>query len=233
MQSWIDFWNSDHSIYVNERHKQLHAEHIAADIIRYIRRPEAVVLDHGCGEALYAKELRTKCGHLILCEPAPKIHNALVQRWAASPAVTVIDPAGLHKVATNSLDLIVVNSVVQYLSRAQLTEVLELWRDRLKPSGELIIADVIPPNLNPLRDSAALIGFSARGGFLWPALGGLVRTALSDYRTIRKNLGFSMFTETGMIELLAAHGLMARRVHPNFGHNQARMTFQAQRTRSP
>ncbi len=227
MQSWIDFWNSDHSIYVNDRHKQLHANRVAADITQCIRVPDAVVLDHGCGEALYAKALAARCGHLILCEAAPKIRSALAEHWLASPDVTVIAPAGLYHVAPSSVDLIIVNSVVQYLSREQLEELLGLWCDRLKPSGQLIIADVVPPNLGPLRDAGALIGFAAQGGFLWSAVRSLVRTAMSDYGKIRKILGFSTFTETALIKLLAAHGFAAKRIHPNFGHNQARMTFAA------
>ena len=37
------------------------------------------------------------------------------------------------------------------------------------------------------------------------------------------------FAERDFVELLAHHGLAATRVHPNFGHNQARMTFSAKR----
>ena len=56
-----------------------------------------------------------------------------------------------------------------------------------------------------------------------------MRTALSDYGSLRKRLGFSMYREREFVELLAAHGLKAERVRPNFGHNQARMTFRATR----
>jgi hypothetical protein len=99
----------------------------------------------------------------------------------------------------------------------------------LDPAGRLVIADVIPPGVNPIRDAAALLTFATRGGFLVPAFAGLVRTALSDYGKIRKSLGFSMYAERDFIDLLSSHGLTAKRVHPNFGHNQARMTFSAQR----
>jgi hypothetical protein len=70
--------------------------------------------------------------------------------------------------------------------------------------------------------------FALREGFLVPAFTGLVKTALSDYAKIRKTLGFSMYTEADMLSLLAAHGYRARRIQPNFGHNQARMTFEGQ-----
>ena len=186
-----------------------------------------MVLDHGCGEALYAEAVAGRCSRLILCEAAPKICLALAQRLAGLPNVQVIDPVGIEQIAPGSLDLIIVNSVLQYLSRAELEALLDAWRVCLAPQGRLVIADVIPPGVSPLTDAVALLRFARRGGFLMPALGGLVRTAFSDYGRIRKSLGFSMYREAEYVELLGRHGLSAQRVLPNFGHNQARMTFAA------
>lgn len=227
MRSWIDFWNAEHSIYVNDRHKALHAEGIARDIGRHIPRPDAVVLDHGCGEALYAEVVARGCGRLILCEAAPRIVADLTARLAGKGNIEVIDPAGAAVIPAGSLDLVVVNSVLQYLSRDELAVLLEQWRRAVKPGGRLVIADVIPPGLSPLHDVRALISFAIRGGFLVPAIVGLARTAFSDYARIRKTLGFSMYEESEVVGMLAAHGFACERVHPNFGHNQARMTFSA------
>jgi ubiquinone/menaquinone biosynthesis C-methylase UbiE len=229
MRTWIDFWNAEHSIYVNERHKRLHAEAIARDIARYIPHTGAVVVDHGCGEALYAEAVARECDRLILCEAAPRIREDLARRLSGMRNAEVVEPAGVERLPDASLDLVVVNSVLQYLKREELEGLLDLWRAKLKPEGRLVIADVIPPNVSPLRDAAALLTFAARGGFLLPALGGLVRTAFSDYGRIRAQLGFSTHAEQEFMALLAAHGLAGERVHPNFGHNQARMTFSARR----
>jgi SAM-dependent methyltransferase len=229
MRSWIDFWNEDHSIYVNERHKQLHAEGVARDIARHVPRADAVVLDYGCGEALYAEDIAQRCGRLILCEAAPKICVALAERLGAIRNVEIMEPVGVAAMPEACVDLVVVNSVLQYLSRSDLEGLLDVWRAKLKPDGRLVIADVIPPNVSPVRDAAALMSFAARGGFLLPALAGLVKTALSDYGRIRKSLGFSMYGEREFVDLLARHGLKAERLRPNFGHNQARMTFGARR----
>ena len=229
MRSWVDFWNADNAIYVNDRHKQLHADGVARDILRHVPSPSAVVLDFGCGEALYAETVAARCGRLILCEAAPRVCEALARRLKGLTNTEVIEPVGISQIPDGSLDLVVVNSVLQYLARDELERLLDQWRAKLKPEGKLVIADVIPPGVNPLRDAAALLGFAARGGFLLAALAGLVKTALSDYGRIRKELGFSMYTEPEMTALLRTHGLQGERVHPNFGHNQARMTFRAAR----
>ena len=233
MRSWVDFWNAEHSIYVSERHKRLHAQNIERDILRHVPAangpPQAIMLDYGCGEAMYAGSLAPHCKQLILCDAAPRICEDLARRLAGVSQVRVVEPVGVEQLSSGSLDLIVVNSLLQYLSRADLEALFDLWRGKLKPSGHLVVADVIPPNVSPLRDAAALLWFAVRGRFLLAAMGGLVRTALSDYGRIRKQLGFATYSEREMLDLFAAHGLSAQRVHPNFGHNQARMTFSAKR----
>ncbi len=227
MKSWIDYWNSDHAIYVSERHKQLHAAAIGQDILRHVHAADAVVLDHGCGEALYAEAVAAGCGRLILCEAAPAVREKLAVRVAGNPAIEVIGPDAASSIADGSLDLVIANSLVQYLKREELVALLDLWRGKLKPGGSLVVADVIPPDVSPVTDALALLRFGWQGRFLGAALLGLVRTALSDYRSIRTTLGFSTYTEAEFLALLGAHGFAPRRVHPNFGHNQARMTFRA------
>jgi SAM-dependent methyltransferase len=232
MRSWIDFWNGDNAVYVNERHKARNAERIGRDICRHIPRPDAVVLDFGCGEALYAEEVKRHCGRLILCDAAETIRAGLAARLANYPGIDVVTPDDLPRLPDATFDLIVVNSVIQYIGKDQLGGHLDLWRTKLKPDGRLVVADVIPPGVSPMTDALALLHFAWSGGFLWGALTGLVRTALSDYGRIRKELGFSMYSEVEFIALLARHGFAAERVHPNFCHNQARMTFSA-RNMSP
>ena len=48
MDSWIDFYDSAHSIYVNARHRDIHYRRIAEDLAGYVR-PGASVVDYGCG----------------------------------------------------------------------------------------------------------------------------------------------------------------------------------------
>jgi SAM-dependent methyltransferase len=227
MKSWVEFWDGEHAIYVNERHKLLHAQTVGRDLIRHIPSKDAVVLDHGCGEANYAADVAAHCRQLYLCEAAPGVRQALALRVKNIPNIEVLDPEGAEALAERSLDLVVANSLVQYLTRDQLVALLGLWRRKLKPSDALIVADVIPPDLSPLTDAAALLHFAWTGGFLLAAVGGLVRTALSDYRKVRSQLGLSTYSQADFLALLSDQGFIAERVHPNFGHNQDRMTFRA------
>ena len=156
MRSWVDFWNAEHTIYVNARHKQLHAGRVSLDIERHIPGPHAVVLDYGCGEALYAVHIAGLCRQLILCDAAPRICEQLARRLAGTTNVRVLEPVGVEQLPDGSLDLIIANSLLQYLTRADLEALLDLWFAKLKPGGALVIADVIPPHVNPLLSMSPL-----------------------------------------------------------------------------
>lgn len=225
MPSWVDYWNTDHPIYVSDRHKALHAAGLARDFRRHVKAADAIVLDFGCGEALYAEEVARFCGRLYLSDAAPAVRAKVAERVKDRPGITVQSAEETAAMPDGSFDLIVVNSVAQYLTRDQLAGFLPAWRRMLKPEGRLVLADIIPPGVSPLTDAAALLSFAWKGGFAGAALAGLAKTALSDYRKIRGELGLTTHSETNLLALLTHHGLRGERVRPNFGHNQARMTF--------
>jgi ubiquinone/menaquinone biosynthesis C-methylase UbiE len=227
MASWVDYWNTDHPIYVSERHKLLHAAGIARDFARHIKSKDSVVLDYGCGEALYAEDVARLCARLVCSDAAPAIRDKLADRVKVIPAITAESPEQTAATADSTYDLIVVNSLLQYLTIEQLLDLLSLWRRLLKPEGRLVIADVVPPDVSPVTDALALLSFAFKGGFVGAALAGMARTALSDYRKLRSDLGFTMHGEYDFLAMLSRHGFTAERYRPNFGHNQARMTFVA------
>ena len=227
MKSWVDFWNSDTPIYVNDRHKLLHYRRVAADVVALVASPGAVVLDHGCGEALSADVVAQRCARLCLCDAAPAVRNRLKQRFAHHPRIVVLAPEAVATQPDGTFDLIVANSLVQYLTLDELNALLATWKAMLKPGGTLVVADVIPRRVSPLTDAAALISFGWKGGFLGAALVGLVRTALSDYRRLRGELGLARYDGEEFAEMLRAAGFSPARRQANIGHNQARMTFLA------
>lgn len=225
--SWRDFWNGEHSIYANARHRELHDRFVARDIIGLIPRKDAVVLDYGCGEATAAADVAAQCGRLLLCDAAPSVRERLSARFGSHPKIAVLSPEQAEELPDGSVDLVVVNSVIQYLSGSELDELLGLARAKLRPDGTLVLADIIPKSQSAAADAAALLRFAAQGGFLVAAAGSLARTFFSDYRKLRSDLGLATFDEADMLARLRIAGFDARRHRPNLGHNQGRMTFAA------
>jgi ubiquinone/menaquinone biosynthesis C-methylase UbiE len=227
MDDWIDYYDSTHTIYASRLHRDLHFQLIARDIIGYISSPQAVVLDYACGEALSAAKVADACGKLYLAEPAPGVRGRLIARFAPNTKIRVRSLDDLRKMAEKSIDLAVMNSVVQYMTPDELDSALAVIRRLLKPSGRLILGDIMRPEVGMPSDVLALLRFAATHGFLRDALIGLVSTALSDYRQLRARVGLQRYSEADMIAKLAGAGFTGSRAHVNIGHNPWRMTFVA------
>jgi SAM-dependent methyltransferase len=226
MADWISFWNSDHPIYVNARHRDVHYRGIADDVSGYVS-PGASVLDYGCGEAVHADRVAAKASRLILCEAAPKVREHLTSRFASAGNIDVKSPDEVAALPAGSLDLIVMHSVAQYLSQEETDALFAQFRRLLKADGLFILGDVIPPQVSPITDAIALLRFAAANGFLLAAFMGLVRTTFSDYPKLRAKLGLTLYEEAAMVKKLEAAGFRVQRAQKNIGHSQSRMTFTA------
>lgn len=230
MDDWIDYYDSTHTIYVSKLHRDVHFDEIARDIIGYVGAPDAVVLDYSCGEALSAPKVAETCGTLILAEPAPGVRGRLSARFAHHPNIKVRSLDELQAMPNGSIDLVVMNSVAQYMTPAELDRALALIRRLLRRSGKLVLGDILRPEVGMPRDVIALLKLAATHGFLQDALWGLARTALSDYRQLRTKIGLQRYSEAEMLGKLTAAGFAAIRADANIGHNPWRMTFVARPT---
>jgi trans-aconitate methyltransferase len=223
--SWTEYWNKETTVYVNDRHKRVHYERIAQDVRRLVPSPTARVVDYGCGEASSAEQIAAACGQLMLCDSAETVRSRLAARYADRANIDVISPEAFEALPAGSIDMIVVNSVVQYLSRAEFGRLLRVWAGKLKPGGQLVLADIVPPDVSPYADAFQLLKFAAANGFATAALVGLVRSYVSDYRKVRETLGFLQLSEADVLRAMTEAGLAPRRHTSNIGHNARRMTF--------
>src|SRR5438874_12675037 len=155
MGDWVAFWNSEHSLYVNARHRDVHYRTIAEDIAAYIPSSSAVVLDYGCGEALHADRIAASAKKLILVEAAAQVRARLGERFRDHRTIEVLPPEDMRRLPDRSLDLAVMNSVAQYLASSELSALLVLFRRLLRPDGLLVIGDVVPPHISLLTDPVA------------------------------------------------------------------------------
>lgn len=228
-RTWLEFWSGEQRLYVNDRFRELHFRSTAEQITALVAGCDARVLDYGPGEALYADRIAAAAAHLTLCEAAASIRRDLSRRFAGHGKVTVTGEAGLAEVAAGSVDLMVVNSVVQYLSRAELAALLVEARRVLAPTGQLLIGDVIPRRAGAVSETVAMLRLAAREKFLAEAVRSLVATAFSSYSRIRTRLGLSRYDEAEMVALLRSAGFAPRRFFPNLSHNPTRLTFLARK----
>jgi len=224
---WLTFWDGPHFIYVNARHKNVHYRLIAQGIAALVPRADARVLDYGSGEALHAELVADAAGELLLCEAAPGVRAGLEKRFADNPKIRVVAPHEIARLPEQSIDLIVMHSVVQYVTVAGAGVLFALFHRLLKPGGLLVVSDVIQPQTGAAEDATALLRFGSANGFFFAAVWGLSRTLLSNYWRLRSKLGLTRYAKAAMIEKLEAAGFTAERMPQNLGHNQARLAFAA------
>ena len=84
MTTWREFWDSAHSIYVSDRHKDVHYRDVAEQVAAFVPHMDARVLDHGCGEAIHADLVANVAREVILCDAAPSVRAAHSKRRSTS-----------------------------------------------------------------------------------------------------------------------------------------------------
>jgi SAM-dependent methyltransferase len=228
-ETWRDFWNLDPPIYAGNRHKELHYALIARDVANFIGSREAHVLDHGCGEAFAAESLSPAFGMLYLFDAAPNVRHKLRARLTSYARITVLEDETLESIPNSSLDLVIANSLLQYLTRSEFLSALELWRRKMKDEGRLLLGDVVPTSASASGDARALVAFAFQGGFPLAAASSLIRTYFSNYRRLRKKLGFACYDPEELSAVLREKGFSCEVLSQNIGQNQSRKAFIARK----
>jgi SAM-dependent methyltransferase len=226
METWLAFWNAPNRIYVNRRHQEAYFTAVFAKVRRYLPTGgDRVVLDWGCSDALAAGRMAEISGRILLYDGAEAARARLADRYRARAGITVIDDEALAHLAPGSIDLILINSVIQYLSRSELEQLLDRLHRLLRSDGLLLVGDVIEPGTPMLCDTANLLRFAAANGFLVAAVFGLMSTFLSDYRRLRHTLGLSRCTPAEAMAVIGAHGFSVRMLPENIAPNRYRRAF--------
>jgi SAM-dependent methyltransferase len=229
MKDWVAYYDSDHSIYVNARHRDVHYARLADAIASYVPSRTAAVLDYGCGEALHADRVADAAGRLTLAEAGPAVRGRLIERFKGNPKIVVISADRAASLLPQSFDMVILHSVSQYLAPEEFGERAALFRRLLQPGGLLVVGDVVPPDASALSDAWALLRFGWEDSFFCAAVVGLVRTLFSDYRRLRMQVGLTRYSEQEMASRLAAVGFKVSRAETNLGHLATRMTFLARK----
>src|SRR5215470_12424313 len=229
MKDWVAYYDSNHSIYVSARHRDVHYARLADAIASYVPGRTAAVLDYGCGEALHADRVAAAAGRLTLAEAGPAVRGRLIERFTGNPKITVISTDRATGLQPESFDMVILHSVSQYLTPKEFDQKAVLFHRLLRPGGLLVVGDVVPPDASALSDARALLRFGWQDGFFCAAVLGLIRTFFSDYRQLRAKVGLTRYSEQEMAGRLAAAGFRVSRAKNNLGHLATRMTFLAHR----
>jgi SAM-dependent methyltransferase len=129
------------------------------------------VLDFGCGYGSISAGLCLSVGAMHYWDASENMRSLAAEALHRYPNTRPIDLAEPLRLPEDlRFDLIVVNSVIQYMKPHEFSGWLRTWKSLLAPEGRLVISDVTPPHRGILGDLLALFRFSLRHRYLMAAL---------------------------------------------------------------
>ena len=183
------------------------------------------MLDWGCGEAFAADWMGAECERIYLYDPAEVVHARLQDRYKGHRRIVVIGGDQLKGLPSECFDLILINSVFQYLSREQVVAALLDLRRLLKPAGRFLIGDLIAPGTAIWQHVRVFLTFAYREGFLIQAITGLVRTLLPSYNSLKRQHGLSEYSEPELLRIFELCKLNGRRLRRNIAVSPIRSSY--------
>lgn len=226
--TWQEFWNKKHRIYVSERHQDAYYRELSRGVLTLLpeRRP-ITLFDFGCGDALGAFSLSKTGIQVLLHDPVPYVHSRILERFKNESNIKVLGKKDFDLLAPNTMDAVLVYSVLQYISKDDFKKLLLRFHDVLSSKGVLLIGDVVPSSLSTFVDLYDLLAAGLRYGFFIDAVVGVFVTLFSDYRLVRKKNGFTKYDEKEIIDILITVGFDAERHSKNIGLSKHRMLVKA------
>ncbi|HEY7503907.1 MAG TPA: class I SAM-dependent methyltransferase [Gemmatimonadales bacterium] len=179
--AWDHFWDR-----VTDDQRLLKED--AVECVRSLREVVPLtsatrVLDFGCGWGNVARLLAPHVGGLTLWDDAPRMRRLAREATAGLPNVTLLDLTPGVDSPGGRFDLILANSVGQFMTADELRSWLRRWRHLLAADGWLVVSDLVPPDYPALADFLTLFRFSASRKFLFRALWDAARVMPLYWRT--------------------------------------------------
>jgi cyclopropane fatty-acyl-phospholipid synthase-like methyltransferase len=131
------------------------------------------ILDFGCGYGTIAERLARIGAKVDLWDAAPTMLRSAAQRLTGLPNIHEIHLTDSGSTERGPFDLILVNSVIQYMTATELHDWLRRWRPMLADGGRIVLSDLIPPDHSTLGDIVSLFRFGVRRGYLFRAMRGI------------------------------------------------------------
>lgn len=202
-ESWPEYWER-----LEDEQPIFRAE--ARDYVARLRSDLGVdgrVLDFGCGFAWGADSLAPFVREMAVWDAAANMRKRARLRLASHANVRFVDLSTPDVDASaGQFDVILVNSVVQYMSEEQLVAWLGRWRRLLAPGGRLVLSDVILPQYSFLADLAAFLWFSlTQGIFVQSVIAGF--REIGRYQSIKGQLPLLKLTSDDLKRLADRAGL--------------------------
>lgn len=177
------------------------------------------ILDYGCGYGYVAEGLSSLVGEVKIWDHVETVREHALAR-ISRPNVALLDPTAPGP----PFDLIVVNSVIQYMSEETLAAAMAFWGEILAKGGSIALTDVPaePPSL--IGEGIAWFRLAARHGVVGDALR-FVRSNADRYRRARSSAALATWGEAKIRGLAEEAGLIAEKQPTNLAYQRKRDSY--------
>jgi 2-polyprenyl-3-methyl-5-hydroxy-6-metoxy-1,4-benzoquinol methylase len=184
---------------------------------------ESTILDFGCGPGLIAKMLAPRVKKISLWDLSETMRGLALSHTAGCPNVTFLDLSTPRwGEVRQAFDVILVNSVVQYMDLEDFARWLSRWRQMLREGGKIVLSDIVPPGVNPFKDLGDMLGFWLQNRMASALME--LPSKLIRYRQARRCQPLLMLERKTLEKLSQEAGLRIEFLPENLTHFKARIT---------
>lgn len=220
--TWSAYWEN---IDDTQRVFRIEARDYVARARRILQPTRSMnVLDFGCGFGHTAREIAPSVGNIALWDASSNVRRQALERVRDLGNATMLDLQQADEAATrNRFDLILVHSVLQYMSPDEIRSWLARWRGMLKRDGRLVLSDLLVPGAGSFGELSSYLVFALSNGFFWNAFTAGVRET-AHYWSARKSAPLTVLPGQVFESWSAEAGLSLEWLDENLSHRRTRAT---------
>ena len=225
---WVNYWLQHQG---EPRVEQEESKDYVSRLTRHVRLTSNLrVLDFGCGTGRVARLVAPRVNRVDLWDGSERMRQHARDHTADLPNVRLIDLEDPAQDPVAAYDLVIVNSVIQYMFVAEFHRWMGRLGPMLAPGGQVVLSDVLGPRTRLGHDLVTSLWFAASRGCLLDTLRHFART-LTWYRTAQRTQPLTRFSEQ-QIEDLRSGGWNVTRLPENLTFRPGRQTLIAARLQS-
>ena len=212
--TWHNYWSST----PDSSYLRVEARVVATNLREHLPlEPSQTILDFGCGYGYVAEFLSEHVEHVYIWDAVEEVRESAHRR--INRANVSISSAG-----DQDVDVILANSVIQYMDQEALGSWLVRWKDQLRSGGHIVLSDVLttPPSLP--RETLHWFLLAARNGQFAASIG-FARANASRYQAAKDSKPLTVYTPATLRALGSDAGLEMTEASSNYAFQPRRSTF--------
>ena len=183
---------------------------------------EDIILDFGAGRGDIPLLIKDRVQKIYLFEKSKVSADILRKRFDGFQNVYILDDI---LEINESPSLIIINSVIQYMSKDEVENMLSNLRKISNLKTKLIISDILPSGYTKLVDAIYLLKTSMKNGFFLKFVADMITNILHSPKLSLKTSSLQIHDEDELKQILLKHGYDSIKMERNFTYSTQRYTL--------